>query len=291
MSDPDMKNKNMDQWLNDCFKDDLPGNVESDLMHRFSSFQYQWDSQESNRGRDISLEGWHNTIWGKTVIVCSSVLIMLGTFLIFENMSSDVLSNSLASQITAVQTMASTFTEIRKTESMKCELVVLNNNEKVESFTILWKQPDKTRVDYRVGMDEVVETWWIRDHQMTIKNHTPMRSSTVKDMLQNADPIRKIVLSLLTPDDVEDNLKGVWKEKSNPQSDLYRFSIQKNAFLTPPVEIWVHSDTNLPLVLQFDLAKNNENDERNVITVKLQFEWNIDLPDDRFFPESNQLQP
>lgn len=292
MTDSDMKkNNNIDQWLKNCFQDDMPEDVESDLIHRFSSFQRQWDSQQVNRGRDLSMEGWHNTLWGKTVIVCCSVLVMLGTFLIFENMSSGVLSNSLASQITAVQTMASTFTEIRKTESMQCELVVLNDKKKVESYTIVWKQPDKTRVDYREGTDEVVETWWIRDHQMTIKNHTPMRSSTVKDMLQNADPVRKIVLSLLTPDDVEDNLKGVWKEKSIPQADLSRFSIQKNAFSSPYVEIWVQSDTNLPSTLQFNLVKNNENDERNVITVELHFNWNVDLPDDRFLPESNKLQP
>jgi hypothetical protein len=283
MSDPEMKDTNMDRLLKKVLKDDLPPEIEEKMKRRFIHYR---DMEKTGPtasgigGRLFSRIGsWPSWIPAREALAFSSlVMICLGGFLHVSGHR-----NAMADTLSFLSTSVTVSDQLLRVTSMECRLRVSAGNEGDLQYTIRWLSPDTVRVDVHRGED-TGKTLWITDTDIVVDDRTSNSFHEYTNVEQISDPLLEPAWGFLTPEKLSEAVYGKWvpKKYGEPHGGQRQALSYINGEGKVLVEMTVDSTSNLPLSIKKYSPDSDDSEE----VVEAHFVWNNPISPRLMVPKS-----
>ena len=277
---PDRTDERIDRLLAGVLQDDLPPEVEDRMKSQMLQFQDKFAKQQR--------QAWYLGMLPKTALAAAAILmVVIGGLLQAAGPRS-----TLAENISRVRISLRVSSRVANSTSMLCSVELRQENGESREYVVRWLSTGLKRVDIRPVHQDVLQTIWISETEITVADYARDTVQKFEHLDQLPDPLIPPLLALLSPASLSEFLYGEWQLRrrqlaadcemktyaifSPQQEELMEMTVDLCAFL--PVEI----QKSIPFPLEGPHEENAE--------LKIKFQWNAPIPQEVMDPRSGVVK-
>ncbi|HTY64364.1 MAG TPA: hypothetical protein VMG30_19090 [Acidobacteriota bacterium] len=280
MTKRDISEPDLDRFLKQTFRDDIPPEAEARMNRHFRHFENNLAQQDAQAGPHRGL--WGRGIFRKEIMAFASAALLIAGAVMHLSGNQSVLAHSIA----GVKTVVTVSSRLLRVASMDCMILKRDAGNDPYSCRVRWDASGISRVDLNASTGEK-RTLWIPDGAgpRALYESLAARSTSIQAM--PADPMWQPALEFLTPAILAEHLES----RYGLVRALHQHEAERNQVLLvgldnqQAVEVAVDVATYLPITIKKYRQDSRPAGGGRACLEEIRFQWNQPIPKELLLPK------